>query len=90
MNHNWYLAPVIVDGNGYVQVSSNGAVYTPPMMLAHIGRTEDSPTQCLVGIRKAYDGGPPGDWTPVAPENFTSTFNTLFGRDPVASEQYPG
>lgn len=83
--YTWYLAPVVLE-EGSVQVGSHGRVCCPPGMVAHIGHTEDSPTQCLVGLRPTTT--PPGDWTPVAAQDFISTFSSLFGRNPTTSEQY--
>jgi hypothetical protein len=81
---NWYLAPVIVDENGYTQVASRGVAYFPPSSRAHIGRASDVPvpTQCL--IKTAM---PERDWVLVAPEDFDAMFTSLFGRAPLDVEK---
>jgi hypothetical protein len=89
MNHNWYLAPLVTDEDGVLQVGSNGVPYNPTMMMAHVGPASGNPTQSLVGVRKGFDFGQPGDWTPVDPGDFVATFNTLFARNPEANEQFP-
>ena len=81
---NWYLAPVIIDENGYPQVASGGVASFPPASRAHIGRASDvpTPTQCLIKTATAR-----ADWTAVAPGNFDTTFTSLFGRAPLDSDK---
>jgi hypothetical protein len=81
---NWYLAPVIVDENGYMQVASNGAAYFPPSSKAHIGRATDNPVPTTCLIKTAT---PANDWTLVAAEDFDATFTSLFGRAPLDGER---
>lgn len=82
---NWYLAPTMVDAVGSVQVADGrGAQVIVPAMIVHIGRTEDAPTECIVGIPR--EASPPQGWVLLSLAVLPAEFSRLFSRAPVEAE----
>ena len=82
---DWYLAPTMVDVSGSVQVANaQGRQVILPGMAVHIGRTEDAPTECIIGL--PVGDSPVAGWTPLDLTSFPVEFARLFGRAPLEIE----